>query len=113
MLPYINLFGFNIATYGLIIFIGIFVGAIIAVQYFTKFHKIKKEDVIYAILYAIIGVGIGAKLLYIITNIPYLIENCNSINVWDTIMQMLKSGFVYYGGLIGRNYWCIYLCKTI
>lgn len=101
MLPYITIFGREIATYGLTIFIGIFIGAIIAVQYFTKFHDIKKDDVIFAILYAVIGVGVGAKLLYIITNIPFLIENYNSIDIWDTLMQMFKGGFVFYGGLIG------------
>ena len=36
MLPFINVFGFQIATYGLIIFIGLFIGAIIAIQYFSK-----------------------------------------------------------------------------
>ena len=101
MLPYINIFGFEIATYGFIIFIGIFIGAIIAIQYFSKFNNIKKDDVLFAILYAIIGVGIGAKLLYLITNIPFLIENYNNLNLWDTIIQMFKGGFVFYGGLIG------------
>ena len=101
MLPYINIFGYNIATYGLIIFIGIFIGAIISVFYFTKFFSIKKEDVFYCILYAVIGLGVGAKLLYIITNIPFLIENYQTLDLYDTFLQMLKGGFVFYGGLIG------------
>ncbi len=101
MLPYINIFGYNIATYGLIIFIGIFIGAIISIFYFTKFFNIKKEDVFYCILYAVIGVGIGAKLLYIITNIPFLIENYQTLDLYNTFLQMLKGGFVFYGGLIG------------
>lgn len=101
MLPYINIFGYNIATYGLIIFIGIFIGAIISIFYFTKFFNIKKEDVFYCILYAVIEVGIGAKLLYIITNIPFLIENYQTLDLYNTFLQMLKGGFVFYGGLIG------------
>ena len=101
MLSYINIFGYNIATYGLIIFIGIFIGAIISIFYFTKFFNIKKEDVFYCILYAVIGVGIGAKLLYIITNIPFLIENYQTLDLYNTFLQMLKGGFVFYGGLIG------------
>ena len=64
MLPYINIFGYEIATYGLIIFIGIFIGAIISIFYFSKFFSVKKEDIFYCILYAVIGLGIGAKLLY-------------------------------------------------
>ena len=101
MLPYINIFGYNIATYGHIIFIGIFIGGITSIFYFTKFFNIKKEDVFYCILYAVIGVGIGAKLLYIITNIPFLIENYQTLDLYDTFLQMLKGGFVFYGGLIG------------
>ena len=101
MLPYINIFGFELATYGVIIFIGVVIGSIIAIQYFSKFFDIKKEDLFYAILYSIIGVIIGAKLLYIITNIPFLIANYNNLDLLDTITQMLKGGFVFYGGLIG------------
>lgn len=101
MLPYISIFGYEIATYGLIIFIGFFIGGIVAIQYFTKFFDIRKEDVIYCILYSIIGVGIGGKLLYIITNIPFLLENYNNLDLYNTFLQMLRGGFVFYGGLIG------------
>ena len=101
MLPYINIFGFQIPSYGLLIFIGVAIGAIIAIKYFAKFFDVPKEDVFYAILYGIIGVIIGAKLLYIITNIPFLVSNYNNLDLLDTISQMLKGGFVFYGGLIG------------
>ena len=101
MLPYINIFGFDLPTYGLIIFIGIVIGTIIAVFHFSKFNNIKKEDVLYAILYGVIGLGIGAKLLYILTNIPFLIENYNNLDLWETLVQMFKGGFVFYGGLLG------------
>ena len=85
MLPYINILGFELATYGVIIFIGVVIGSILAIQYFSKFFDIKKEDLFYAILYSIIGVIIGAKLLYIITNIPFLIANYNNLDLLDTI----------------------------
>lgn len=101
MLPIINIFGFEIATYGLIIFIGLFIGSIISIQYFSKFFDIKKEDILFCILFAVIGVGIGAKLLYILTNIPFLIENYSNLDIYNTFLQMLKGGFVFYGGLIG------------
>ena len=101
MLPTINIFGFEVASYGLIIFIGIIIGGVIAIQYFSKFNELKKDDVLFAILYAVIGVGIGAKLLYILTNIPFLIENYQTLDLWDTLMQMFKGGFVFYGGLLG------------
>lgn len=42
MLPYINIFGRQIATYGFIIVLGIIIGTMIAVFYFSKFNKVKK-----------------------------------------------------------------------
>ena len=101
MLPSINVFGLEIPTYGIIIFIGICIGAIIAIQYFSKFNNIKKEDVFYAILYAVVGLGVGAKLLYILTNIPFIIKNSATLGFWNIIGQMFRGGFVFYGGLIG------------
>lgn len=100
MLPIINIFGFEIATYGLCIFIGLIVGLIFAIKYFAKFNNIKKDDVIYSTCYAVIGVGFGAKLLYLLTNISFLIENYKSLN-WTVIEQLFRGGFVFYGGLIG------------
>lgn len=101
MLPFINIFGFQLPMYGLVIFIGLVIGTILAVFYFSKFNNIKKEDVLYAILYGVIGLGVGAKLLYILTNIPFLIENYNTINIWETLWEMFRGGFVFYGGLLG------------
>ena len=101
MLPYINIFGLQIPMYGLVIFIGILIGSAIAIWYFSKFNNIKKDDVFYAILYGVIGLAIGAKLLYLITNIPFLIENYGKLDLWATIINMFKGGFVFYGGLLG------------
>lgn len=100
MLPTINIYGFEIATYGLSIFIGLIIGIIIDVKYFAKFNNIEKNDVIYCTCYAVIGLGIGAKLLYLLTNISFLIENFKTFN-WTVIEQLFKGGFVFYGGLIG------------
>ena len=101
MLPYINIFGLQIPMYGLVIFIGILIGSAIAIWYFSKFNNIKKDDVFYAILYGVIGLAIGAKLLYLVTNIPFLIENYGKLDLWATIINMFKGGFVFYGGLLG------------
>lgn len=98
MLPYINIFGKQIATYGLIIVFGIIIGSIVAIFYFSKFNKIKKDDILYSILYGIIGIVIGAKILYLLTNIQVLF---NSKEIVSTFLQMLSGGFVFYGGLIG------------
>lgn len=100
MLPVINVFGHELASYMILIFIGMFIGIFIAVKYFSKFNNLKSEDVIYCFLYAVIGLGIGAKLLYIITNIPFFIENYQKLD-FSMILQIFRGGFVFYGGLIG------------
>jgi len=101
MLPYISILGRTIPTYGLLRFTGIVVAICFGVFYFSKFYDIKKEDIFYAAMFAMIGIGIGAKLLYIITILPDLIENFNSLD-WKTLIpRLLQGGFVFYGGLIG------------
>jgi phosphatidylglycerol:prolipoprotein diacylglycerol transferase len=101
MLPTINVFGREFGTYGIIVFIGIAIGVFAATQYFSKYNNLKKDDVIYCSLYAVIGTAIGAKLLYIITNIPFLIQNYKNLELKSTIESMFRGGFVFYGGLIG------------
>lgn len=101
MLPYINILGRMVPTYGLLGFIGIVVAICFGVFYFSKFYDIKKEDIFYAAMFAMIGIGIGAKLLYIITILPDLIRNFNVLD-WKTLIpKLLQGGFVFYGGLIG------------
>ena len=101
MLPYINILGKTFPTYGILAFIGITVAICFGVFYFSKFYDIKKEDIFYATMFALIGIGIGAKLLYILTILPDLIENFNNLD-WKTLIpRLLQGGFVFYGGLIG------------
>lgn len=101
MLPYINILGKTIPTYGLFGFIGIVIAICFGVFYFSKFYNIKKEDIFYASMFALIGIGIGAKLLYIITILPDLIRNFNTLDWGTLIPKLLQGGFVFYGGLIG------------
>ena len=101
MKPFIHIFEYKIATYGLLILLGFIVGILIAV-YRSHIYSQKKEDVIYASLFAAIGLIIGAKLLYILINIPLIVENFNAIiSNPKYIIDILQSGFVFYGGLIG------------
>lgn len=101
MLPYISAFGKTIPSYGILGFIGIVIAILFGVFYFSKFYDIKKEDIFYASMFALIGIGIGAKLLYIITILPDLIQNFNNLD-WKTVIpRLLQGGFVFYGGLIG------------
>lgn len=101
MLPTIELFGVEIAMYGVMIVFGTAAGILTAVLRSGKTGQ-PKEDLLYASLYGTIGVIIGAKVLYIITILPLIIENFDLlIHDPDEAMALLAGGFVFYGGLIG------------
>lgn len=101
MLPTISIFGKTIAMYGLMIVIGVFIGVGIAILRHNKYN-ISRDDVMFSSCYAGIGLIIGAKLLYIITIIPILIRNWNTIMAdIQILLDALSGGFVFYGGLLG------------
>lgn len=101
MLPTITVFGKTIAMYGLMIVIGIFIGVMIAISR-SKKYSISRDDIIFSSCYGAIGLIIGAKLLYIITIIPIVVENWNIImSDIKLLYHSLSAGFVFYGGLLG------------
>jgi len=101
MHPFIHIGSFVLGSYGLMIMLGALCGALL-----LRFHARRKlfpvEDVIFAYLYGILGMALGAKLLFLIQSLPYLIAT------WDTLVinfafikELLTQGFVFYGGLFG------------
>ncbi|MBQ1193904.1 MAG: prolipoprotein diacylglyceryl transferase [Lachnospiraceae bacterium] len=101
MLPAINIGGFELPLYGLVSIIG-FVAAIAVACHLSPKSGWPRVDILFASFYGIIGLVIGAKLLYFIAYLP------NIIKYWDlfrgrpfTILMYGFSGFVFYGGLIG------------
>lgn len=101
MLPSIQIFGKTIAMYGLMIIIGFIAGVSVAVIR-SKKYSIPKEDIFFASCYAGIGLIVGAKLLYIITVLPKIIEHRKIIfSDFHIFLGLISGGFVFYGGLIG------------
>jgi phosphatidylglycerol:prolipoprotein diacylglycerol transferase len=101
MLPTISVFGLTIPMYGPLILIGCALGILIAV-YLPVRRDIKKQDIFFCALYALIGVIVGAKLLYLAISLPSFIE-AHAQTGWtlDDINVLFTHGFVFYGGLIG------------
>lgn len=99
MLPIIDIFGLKIPMYGLMIVLGVFVGIFVSIKYFGKFYTVPKQDIIFGYMYGLIGLMIGAKLLYICTSFSTIIKN--SSNLLEVMDNIMSSGFVFYGGLIG------------
>lgn len=95
---YLNFFGINIPSYGFMITTGVIVANVIA-YVVLKYTKQDINDFIILESYCILGAFIGAKIFYFIVS-------CNDID-WKQIInpvyfnELMQSGFVFYGGLIG------------
>jgi phosphatidylglycerol:prolipoprotein diacylglycerol transferase len=101
VLPTIDVFGFHIAMYGLMILCGAAAGIIAAVLR-SGITGLKRDDLVYASLYGAIGTAVGAKLMYIITVLPDIVRNFRYLTSdWNALSAILTGGFVFYGGFLG------------
>ena len=98
MCLYIELFGKNVPMYGLMIMLGIVVANIIAGTVLVS-KKLDCNDFIILEGYCLLGAFAGAKALYLI--IPDSGIDWIKITQINYINQLMKGGFVFYGGLIG------------
>ncbi|QSX05799.1 prolipoprotein diacylglyceryl transferase [Sedimentibacter sp. zth1] len=111
MCPFINILGFNISAYALCIFIGIGIGTIVAISR-NKINYQQKDDIFNAILYGIIGLMIGGKILYLAINFKELLQYLKSFNEnLQNLLAMMQGGFVFYSGLIGSIIAIYLYCK--
>ena len=93
MLPSIQLFGREIPMYGICALIGI------GLAFFVTWLRVRRaakegkdfSDVLYLMLYAMIGVLIGAKLLYFIQNLGTLFS--------DFSLLFTNPG-IFFGGFV-------------
>ena len=93
----------TIYTYGVLVALGFFAG----MQYIVKYSKsvITKQQV-YDFLFYVILIGIiGARLFYIIINLPYYKTNLLEV------FQVCKGGLVYYGGFVAVLIFAFFYCK--
>jgi phosphatidylglycerol---prolipoprotein diacylglyceryl transferase len=84
----------TIYSYGLMMALGI-LGALALTIYRGKRKGYNVDIITDLSFYAVIGGIIGAKLLYFITEAKYIIQSPGSI------LDMLTSGFVVYGAILG------------
>lgn len=95
MYPY--LFGNEkIPMYGVCFIIGIVASLLLLLFYIRKrSDKVTKDDALYAACFALVGGILGAKLLSILTSIDIIKE------YHIGIIDVIRNGFVFYGGLLG------------
>ena len=83
----------TIYSYGFMIALG-FLAAILLAMYRSKKYEVDGNTVIDLALCCIVGGLLGAKLLYLITDLPNLIPSKN-------VLSDITNGFVVYGGILG------------
>jgi len=94
MLPFLNIFGLRIPTYGLCMMLGLYLCAAFA-MIGAKKKNIRPELVLVIAALTVVGAIGGAGLLYII--VTYNIEQI----ITGILNGTLTVGLVFYGGLIG------------
>ena len=105
MLPYIDLGIIQLPLYSMLFIIGFFIALMIA-RKLGGVYGINKDDIIFAAIYGVIGLLIGAKAVFLITKLPNIISNFGSFIKYlkaDTMgaLNYALGGMVFYGGLIG------------
>lgn len=94
---------FTLHGYGLMIAIGA-ISAYLTVEYRAKKKGMKHELIFSLFWWCLIGGIIGAKLLYIITQLKSIFAN-------PSLLLQLSEGFVVYGGIIGGIFAGYLFCR--
>lgn len=102
MHPFIDLGPVQLPVYGLMIYIGILAMALSAWRE-SKKRNIKREDMLYGMVLALLSSGVFAKVLYLITVVPRLDWTVIRAEgrTLEVIASMFRGGFVIYGALFG------------
>ena len=104
MIQNINLFENVIPLYGVLFFLGIFFSVLVGLLLIKK-SKIAFFDFVACAIYAMIGAILGAKLLFVAVSLEEILR------LQLSFITIVKSGFVFYGGLIGGFFGVIIYTK--
>jgi len=93
-------------------------GALVAALYVWRTNKggraghIKNDDLLHIFLMMVAGVFIGAKVLYLIVNIPLFVRSWAIFMAQPALLlNYLVGGMVFYGGLIGGLLAVLWYCR--
>ncbi|MBQ3115820.1 MAG: prolipoprotein diacylglyceryl transferase [Clostridia bacterium] len=102
--PYLNVFGRAVPWYGIMFAVGMLVGGL-ASAIRGKKRKIDRFDAVVGAVFAAVGGLIGAKLMAIFGSI-------DAIAYYRIpFIDVMRGGFVFYGGLIGGFIGLVVYCK--
>lgn len=105
MYPYIHII---LPSYMVMALIGGFFAVCFIFSRIDK-HEILFTDFIKMFLLCMIGGVVGSKVLFAITQIPWLIKH---FSIENMILLILQSGFVFYGGLFGVIFTLMFLTRN-
>jgi len=103
----IQIGSFYIPTYGVLVTTGVLLGLYLFVRLARKsgVSKDEREQMVNLIIYTVIGGVLGSKLLLVIVESHYYIAHPYEL------IQVLRSGGVFYGGLIGGLFTAVWLFR--
>lgn len=109
MYPFFHIGVFKIPAYSTVIILGFLISMVFLFPRCRLYH-IKKEFMLYAVCFSVIGLLLGAKIMYAISLIPSFVRHWDYFSQHVSQMIYLASlGLVFYGGLIGALL-CLYAC---
>lgn len=81
-------------------------GFLLGIGYLFFITRVKSrdfDDFVYIYVWAALGAIMGAKVLYILLEIPNIARTVGSgeVDLWPYLGSMVSGGFVFYGGLLG------------
>ena len=115
MYPYVTIFRYQLASYGIIAVLGIL--AAYTYAHFTNKKgaagEIPGDDLFNLFLMMLVGALVGSKLLYILTSIPGLFRNRAAVIAEPRLLLdfLMSGGLVFYGGFIGGTVAAIWYCR--
>jgi len=97
----IELFGTSIPVYGVMCVIGLVAACVVAILLATKKQKIEFFDFVLDAIVTLLSAFAGAKILFLIVSWDVVVAIFKTYPIVEALTTVLKSGFVFYGGLIG------------
>lgn len=97
----INIFGLDIALYGVIVAIGMLAGVLLACR-ICKYRNLKSDDIFALALYCLPLAVIGARLYYVAFS--------DHAYTFIEILQIWQGGLAIYGGVIGGAIGVVLFC---
>lgn len=88
---------FELSTYALMVVVGI-IAAVWFLYCRNEVYNIKLKTLLCAAPVTIVGMAVGSRIVFMISQLPIAIS---AQSVWWVWNSLIKGGFVFYGGLFG------------